>query len=135
MIQTRSFLDYSAFCWSTGHLVSELANDEVSNRVFLCNGIRPSIVADILNAQTVEPLNKKIEPTVLPTAPEPHFWPVFVASAAEAESKKQRSSKHTAQPNARQNKIYGKDKKKSDSASAEERTESPRDAKLGCRYR
>lgn len=135
VIQTKSLLDYSAFCWATGHLTSQLASD-VPNRVFLCNGIRPSVVVDILDEESVVPLNKKIEPTVLPIAPEPRFWPTFVASAADADSKKQKSNKHTAQPNARHTRVYGKDKKKSDSTDdVEDVTESPRDLKLGCRYR
>lgn len=132
MIQTKSLLDYSAFCWATGRLTSELASD-VPNRIFLCNGVRPSAAVEILDEEAVVPLNKKIDPTVLPIAPEPRFWPIFVASAADADAKKQRSNKHTAQANARQTRVYGK--KKSDSVDDAEVIESPRDAKLGCRYR
>lgn len=89
--------------------------------------------------QSIVRFNKQIEPTILPTAPEPRFWPTFVVSAAEISEKKSRSSKHTTQPNARQTRVYGKEKKKSDDA-VEEKHESKNleqrfDNKLSCKYR
>lgn len=108
---------------------------EEENRVFLCNGVKPSSVIDFIDEQSIVRSNKQIEPAALPTAPQPRFWPSFIVSAAEVDSKKQRSSKHTAQPNARQTRVYGnKDKKKSETKTEDE-PQSENVDKLKCKYR
>lgn len=131
-IQTKSLLDYSAFCWATGHLRFALI-ESVPNTVFVCNGFRPSDIAGLLDEESIVPSNKEIAPTVLPIAPEPRFWPSVIVSAEDDNSKKQRSNKHTNQPSTRQTKVYGK-KKNSNSVSAEA-LELTLSEKLNCKYR
>jgi hypothetical protein len=114
-------------------------SEGVQNRVFLCNDVKPSTVIEFIDDQSIVPLNREIEPTVLPIVPQPRFWPSIMVSAAETENKKQRTDKHTNQPNARQTRVYGKEKKKSDSNSEKTEAESGNDFttqnKLDCKYR
>ncbi|KAI6188116.1 hypothetical protein M3Y98_00319300 [Aphelenchoides besseyi] len=109
-IQTSSLLEHSTFCWASGKLKPEMI--DAPAQVILCNGVKPSDVEMLID---VTPFVKTDASISLAMIPQHRFWPSMIVSAAsDVENKKIRSTKHTSQPpNARHNRVYGKEKKKS----------------------
>ncbi|KAI6235446.1 hypothetical protein M3Y95_00052500 [Aphelenchoides besseyi] len=132
-IQTSSLLEHSTFCWASGKLKPEMI--DAPAQVILCNGVKPSDVEMLID---VTPFVKPDASINLPMIPQHHFWPSMIVSAAsDVENKKIRSSKHTSQPpNARHNRVYGKEKKKPESIDdAPIQSDKHSVDKLACKYR
>ncbi|KAI6201392.1 hypothetical protein M3Y96_00836900 [Aphelenchoides besseyi] len=132
-IQTSSLLEHSTFCWASGKLKPEMI--DAPAQVILCNGVKPSDVEMLID---VTPFVKTDASISLAMIPQHRFWPSMIVSAAsDVENKKIRSTKHTSQPpNARHNRVYGKEKKKLEPIDdAPIQSSVDKLDKLACKYR
>ncbi|CAD5214790.1 unnamed protein product [Bursaphelenchus okinawaensis] len=110
-VMTQTLIEQSVFCWASSRIRSDLEVGE--HHVQLCNGIKASELS-ILESKMI-PLHEHVEEIALPLMPQRRFWPSVFASAEPAVK-----SKHTDQPNARKERIYGKDKKKNSAETSQE---------------
>ncbi|CAD5221146.1 unnamed protein product [Bursaphelenchus xylophilus] len=108
-VLTQTVIEQSVFCWGTARIRADLAVGE--HQVQLCNGIKASELSILDSRMT--PLHEHVDEIALPSMIQHRFWPSMFASAEPANQKAK--SKHTDQPNARKERIYGKDKKKASS--------------------